>query len=305
MVPAQTLQSVVDSLSEHGEKTALFALEKKDQHRWSFRKLADCARSFANGLAGDDFKRGDTVALFAENRPEWIATAVGIIRAGAVAVPLDVQLGDKTLTHILRDSEARAVITTQKRAERIEKLDLKEKPKLILLDTNSDDEQSWERFLNNQATELASNDPDDEAVLFYTSGTTGPPKGVPLSHGNIVSQLDNTAKVEIITGEDRVLLPLPLHHVYPFLIGMLVPLVLGLPLVLPFSLSGQQLLRALREGEVTVIVGVPRLYSALYSGIESRVESSGWVTRGLFHALLAVSAFVRKWFGPRVGQLLF
>src|SRR5438093_13215746 len=132
MVPAKTLQSVVDSLGEHGEKTALLALEKKDQHRWSFRKLAGCARSFANGLAKDGFKRGDSVALFAENRPEWIAAALGIIRAGAVAVPLDVQLGTKTLTHILRDSDARAVITTQRRVGYIEKLDRKEKPKLIL-----------------------------------------------------------------------------------------------------------------------------------------------------------------------------
>src|SRR5919108_3647014 len=121
MIPAQTLQSVVDSLSEHGEKTALFALEKKDQHCWSFKKLADCARSFANGLAKADFKRGDSIALFAENRAEWIVAALGIIRAGAVAVPLDIQLGDKTLVHVLQDSEARAVITTNRRVERIEK----------------------------------------------------------------------------------------------------------------------------------------------------------------------------------------
>jgi len=299
------LQSIVDSLGERGEKTALVVFGKKDRHRWSFKKLTDCARSFANGLAKDGFKRGDTVALFAENRPEWIAAALGIIRAGAIAVPLDVQLGDKTLVHILQDSDARAIITTQKRTERIGKLDLKEKPKLILLDAGSDDERSWERFLKNEATDLPTTSADDEAVLFYTSGTTGPPKGVPLSHGNIVSQLNNAAKVKIITGEDRVLLPLPLHHVYPFVIGMLAPLAIGLPLILPFSLSGQQLLRALREGEVTAIVGVPRLYSALYSGIESRVESSGWIARGLFTVFLVVSGFVRTWLGVSVGKLLF
>ncbi|PYI86723.1 MAG: hypothetical protein DMF09_00745 [Verrucomicrobia bacterium] len=274
MTSARTLQSIVDSLGEHDGRTAVLALGKKDQDRWSFEKLANCARSFANGLAKDGFKRGDTIALFAENRPEWIAAALGIIRSGAVAVPLDVQLGTKTLTHILRDSDARAVITTQRRVGYIEKLDRKEKPKLILLDVSSDDRRSWERFLNNEATELPTISPDDEAVLFYTSGTTGPPKGVPLNHGNIVSQLDTAATVKIITGEDRALLALPLHHVYPFVIGMLAPLALGLPLVLPFSLSGQQLLRALRQGEVTAIVGVPRLYSALYSGIESRVAHS-------------------------------
>src|SRR6266702_3033308 len=306
MSSARTLQSIIDSLGERGGKTALLALGKKDRHRWSFKKLADCLRSFASGLAKDGFKRGDTIALFAENRPEWIVAALGIIRAGAVAVPLDIQLGDNTLVHVLRDSRARAVITTQRRMERIEKLDLKERPKLILLDADPDDDKrSWERFLNKAATELPTTSPDDAAVLLYTSGTTGPPKGVPLSHGNIASQLDVIIEMKVMTGEDRALLPLPLHHVYPFVIGMLAPLALGLPLTLPFSLSGQQLLRALRQGEVTAIVGVPRLYRALYSGIESRVESSGWIARGLFSAFLATSGFVQKWLGFRVGKFLF
>src|SRR5438876_1834738 len=200
MIPERTLQAVVDSLGERGEKTALVFFGKKDRHGWSFKKLADCARSFANGLAKDGFKRGDTVALFAENRPEWIAAALGIIRAGAVAVPLDVQLGDKTLVHTLQDSDARAIITTQKRAGRIGKLDLKEKPKLILLDAGEDDEQSWKRFLESEEAELPTMSRDDEAVLFYTSGTTGPPKGVPLRHGNIVSQLDIAAEVQAHDG---------------------------------------------------------------------------------------------------------
>ncbi|PYK71068.1 MAG: hypothetical protein DME42_11520, partial [Verrucomicrobia bacterium] len=307
MTLERTLQSVVDSLGERGDKTALLFFGRKDRHRWSFQKLATCARAFANGLARQDFKHGDSVALFAENSPEWIAAALGIIRAGMVAVPLDVQLGEKTLVHILQDSEARAIITTRKRVEWIEKLDLKEKPKLILLDAGEESsaEADWKQFLENEETELPPVSCDDEAVLFYTSGTTGPPKGVPLSHGNIVSQLDAAAEVDLIKGGDRVLLPLPLHHVYPFVIGMLAPLALGLPLILPFSLSGQQLLRALREGEVTAIVGVPRLYSALYSGIEARVKSSGWIAPRLFRVFLAASGFARQWFGFRVGKLLF
>src|SRR5437764_6218956 len=306
MTSERTLQSIVDSLGERGDKTALMVFGKKDLHRWSFEELATRALSFANGLARRDFKRGETVALFAENSPEWIAAALGIIRAGMVAVPLDVQLGDKTLVHTLQDSDARVIITTKKRVERIKKFDLKEKPKLILLDAGEDDppEADWERFLDDEEIELPTVGHEDEAVLFYTSGTTGPPKGVPLSHGNIVSQLDTAADVKLIKGDDRVLLPLPLHHVYPFVIGMLVPLDMGLPFVLPFSLSGQQLLRALREGDVTAIVGVPRLYSALYSGIESRVNSSGWIARRLFSVLLAVSGFARK-LNLRVGKLLF
>jgi len=307
MTSGRTLQSIIGSLGERGDKTALFAFEKKDRDCWSFQKLATCARAFANGLVRQDFKGGNTVALFAENSPEWIASALGIIHAGMVAVPLDVQLDDKTLIHVLQDSDARAIITTQKGMERIGKLDLREKPKLISLDVGEDDspEADWKRFLETEETELPTVSCDDEAVLFYTSGTTGPPKGVPLSHGNIVSQLDTAADVHLITGGDRVLLPLPLHHVYPFVIGMLAPLALGLPLILPFSLSGQQLLRSLREGKVTAIIGVPRLYSALYSGIEAKVKSSGWMAPRLFRLFLAASGSVRNWLGLRVGKLLF
>jgi len=307
MTSGRTLQSIIGSLGERGDKTALFAFEKKDRDCWSFQKLATCARAFANGLVRQDFKGGNTVALFAENSPEWIASALGIIHAGMVAVPLDVQLDDKTLIHVLQDSDARAIITTQKGMERIGKLDLREKPKLISLDVGEDDspEADWKRFLETEETELPTVSCDDEAVLFYTSGTTGPPKGVPLNHGNITAQLDTAAEVHLITGGDRVLLPLPLHHVYPFVIGMLAPLALGLPLILPFSLSGQQLLRSLREGKVTAIIGVPRLYSALYSGIEAKVKSSGWMAPRLFRLFLAASGSVRNWLGLRVGKLLF
>jgi len=111
---ASTLQSVLHSLGEHGEKIALLAITKRDQQRWSYRKLGNSARSFANGLIKAGFKSGDSIALFSENRPEWIAAALGVIRAGAVAVPLDIQLDDEDLAHILSDSEARAVITTRR-----------------------------------------------------------------------------------------------------------------------------------------------------------------------------------------------
>ena len=116
---------------------------------------------------------------------------------------------------------------------------------------------------------------------------------MPLTHGNIGSQLEAIPGLRLIDESDRVLLPLPLHHVYPFVIGMLAPLFLGVPIVLPFSLTGQQLLRALHESEVTAIVGVPRLYSALYGGIISKVESSHRIARNIFKTLLGVGVFAQ------------
>src|SRR5207237_490319 len=102
---------------------------------------------------------------------------------------------------------------------------------------------------------------DDPAVLFYTSGTTGPPKGVPLTHGNIASQLDTVAEMQVMTGADRVLLPLPLHHVYPFVIGMLVVKFLVTSL---HELFGERI-RLLASGG-----------AALDPELASKLEALGW-----------------------------
>lgn len=290
-----TLRSLVDSLSAHGNKTALLALTKHGQEHWSFRELAEHARAFACLLVRDGIRPGDNVLIYAENRPDWIAAALGVLCAGAVVSPVDAQFSDDDLAHVLCDSAARAIVTTPRLAPRIEML--AEKRRLILLDE--------ERIFATKTGDLPVVSPDDQAVLFYTSGTTGPPKGVPLTHRNIVSQFETIGQLDLVGSADRVLLPLPLHHVYPFVIGALAPLSLGLPLVLPFSLTGQQLLRALREGDVSVILGVPRLYSALLSGIEARVQKSGRIVRHVFELLSTFSGFLLTSLGIRAGKFLF
>ena len=299
----ETLQQLVDSLGEGEGKTALLALDRTSTRTWSYRELAERSRAFASGLVKAGFKPGDNIVMLAQNRPEWIATALGVIRAGAAVVPLDVQFGDDDLGHILADSAARAVITTRRRVQRLEQLD--PQIQFILLDAPAEEERSWKNLCRSEPAELPTIAPNDPAVLFYTSGTTGPPKGVPLNHANIASQINAVRELGIVTAADRVLLPLPLHHVYPFVIGMLAPLSLGLPIILPFSLTGQQLLRALAQGKVTAIVGVPRLYTALYAGIRSKVESSGRIGRRLFDLLLRFSSFLRKSLGIRAGKILF
>ncbi len=86
------------------------------------------------------------------------------------------------------------------------------------------------------------------------------------------------------------MMPLPLHHVYPFVIGMLTPLAAGLPIIMLHALIGPQIIRALQEGEVSLVVGVPRLYDALYSGIEERAKSGGRVAAAFFESSVGLNA---------------
>ena len=133
MSEPRTLQSFIETLSERGDRPAVLALHKEEIEHWSYAELADHARRLARGLAERGVGLGDHVALQAGNRPEWIAACLGAIWAGAVVVPLDVQMGGAMLAHALEDSCAGFIVTTIEGAERLERLDAKSAPKPILL----------------------------------------------------------------------------------------------------------------------------------------------------------------------------
>ena len=300
----RTLRSLVDALSQHGDQPAMLALHKESIERWSYAELDDHVRRLASGLIETDVDHGDHVALLAANRPEWIVACLAVIGAGGVVVPLDVQLGDEELSYALDDSGAEFIFTTADQTARLERLNIEAEPKPILLDAGEQDERSWWRLFSDGDFEVPESGPDDAVALFYTSGTTGTTKGVPVSHGNLAFQLNTLLEADLVAEDDRVLLPLPLHHVYPLVMGMLAPLAMGLPIVLPRSLTGPQILRALQEGGVSLIVGVPQLYEALYSGIERRAESGGRVAAALFRAGVGSSTWLRRRLGLRLGKLL-
>jgi long-chain acyl-CoA synthetase len=300
----ETIGSVIEGLSARGGRPALVAFAEQGVEIRSYRELAERVRLLARGLCGIGVKRGDHVAIVCGNGPEWVAACLAVISAGAVIVPVDVQAGDEALCHVLDDSGARHVFTTANQAVRLEQLEKAMQSRLILLDGDEEDPRSWRRLPAGRDEDLPSLRADDGAALFYTSGTTGVAKGVPLSHANLAFQIESLLGAGLVAGDDRILLPLPLHHVYPFVMGMLTPLAAGLPIILPQSLTGPQLARALREGEATLIVGVPRLYAALYSGIEEKIASVGPLTAALFRNGVSLFARVRRLTGLNPGRIV-
>src|SRR5215211_7709862 len=298
-----TLRSVVDGLSARGGRPALVTLGEEGVQIWSHAELAGWVLGLARGLREAGVECGDPVALFGSNSKEWVAACLAVISAGGVVVPLDAQLGDEALGRVLLDSDARHVFTTADQVERLENLSTGAELTTILLDVEEDDKRGWRCLLTDEDGDLPRVEPGDVAALFYTSGTTGAAKGVPLSHANLVFQIDSLLGADLVSEDDRVLLPLPLHHVYPFVVGMLTPLAAGLPIILPQSLTGPQLVRALREGEATLIVGVPRLYGALYSGIEERVRSGGRLAATLFRAVVGLCVGLRRLTGVDAGRI--
>lgn len=295
-----TIAALIDALEGHGAAKAIVAFEKEGAAQWSYGKLAAHISQLSRALS-QEVRPGETVALLAGSGVPWIVAALATMRAGAIALPIDVQTDDAGLTHILTDSGAERIFTTAEHLKRLHKLGVARRMKPILLDELA-------AFVAGQpllkARVLPQINPEDPAALFYTSGTTGQPKGVPLSHGNLAYQVEAIIQEKVVGPTDRVLLPLPLHHVYPFVIGMLSPLALGLPIVLSQALTGPQIVRAIREGQATIVIGVPRLYRALIVGIESRAAGFGLLAKMLFKIGLATSRFLRKRLHVRAGRWL-
>jgi long-chain acyl-CoA synthetase len=297
-----TLHDLVDGLAAFETRPALIAFTDEGRREWSYGQLARTVRELAQGLAATGLGPGHAVALFAPDRPEWIAAALAALRTGAMAIPLDAQFADESLSHVLTDSGPRLIFTVSDRIDRLARL--RPEARLVSLDTPASDPTSWRHGLRGELRDLPRGRTEDVAMLFYTSGTTGPPKGVPLTHSNLVFQVNTLLAVELLGPSDRVCLPLPLHHVYPFVLGVLTPLALGLPLVLPQALTGPHILRALRDGEATVLVGVPRLYSALLSAIEGQAAGRGRARAAFLRLGLALSVWARRRLGLYWGKRL-
>jgi len=308
----RTLDEFIPLLRERGDAIALVELEREQRRDWSAASLAEQAQRLAAGLRSAGLEPSTRVLLYAPSSPQWIIACLAIISAGAIPVPVDSQIGERDLAHIAANSGARWAFTIERLANKLQQA-AETQPKLVLLDGDEDDGiDSIARLLQetpDEASDTASDvgehpDPSAEAVLFYTSGTSGPPKGVPLTHHNLLSNLKAILSQDIVDPSDRLLLPLPLHHVYPFSLGMLAPLALGISIILPYSLTGPQLVRALKEGEATAMLGIPRLYSALLDAIDRRVAGAGSLASAAFSGLLGLSIAVRQRTGITPGAPL-
>ena len=275
---------------------------------WDCATLSLNSLRLARRLRHAGFGEASQVALWAPNSPAWIASALGVLGSGAVLVPIDDLADAAQLEAALAASNPRLILTTARHlaaAGDILRRCGAEVTSVDAADSIGEGEALSPPAVRDLAEELPNLADNAAAILTWTSGTTGSPKAFLLTHGNIATNVAALRDLAILGSNDRALLPLPLHHAYPFVIGMLTPLTLGTAIVLPGGTTGPQLMRALRDGGVTAIVGVPRLYEALDGAIEARAEAYGAAGRLAWRATVGFADLVHRSTGLRLGRLLF
>jgi long-chain acyl-CoA synthetase len=280
-------------------------MRQANAEQWSYSELLHFSARLAAGLRARGLTPGERAILLAPNSIEWVTACLALLEAGLIPVPVDSQISRDDLLHILEDSQSTSAFTTALGAERLRRCEVSEKLRVVLLDRAGEHGLFWRELLAEGTREHPKRDSEDCAVLFYTSGTSGPPKGVPLSHANLLSNVAALLEEGLVRPDDRLLLPVPLHHVYPFVVGLLTPLSVGMSVILPRSLIGAHFFTAMNKGEVTILLGVPRLYAALLDAIEQGFEGRARILLNAFRVAMRVSIGARKALRIDLGRWLF
>ena len=293
----------------HAGRLAMRMERDEREERYTYSDFRECVLRAAAFLSGKSIKLGDRVALLSENAPEWGMCYFGILRAGATVIPLEKEISTSGIAKLLRLGEASALIVSPS-------LRLKHKGLRKALKEVDRDVRVWktnEVFrLGSEAAEQASIDelgnniaPGHIASIIFTSGTTGNPKGVMLTHRNFASLLGKLHAVYDLDNTDGMLSVLPLHHSFEFMTGFLLPLSRGAQITYLEEMNGDTVSRALEKGHVTCIVGVPALWDLLKRRVLNRFSERSALLEDLVTALCDANYLLRDETPFNFGPLLF
>src|SRR5258706_1906531 len=300
---------------------AKIALEIQRQHRTeslTFAELQSMAESVGSWLAGK-VDRNARVAILAANHPRWVAAYLGIICAGRVAGPLDTAFHADQVAKLLQDSgasvlfcDAKHLAVAQEAAGGL--------PVGLVMTSAAGERVAATAGSGAGAKPVADLDSifaagsggfnpvvpseSDLAALLYTSGTTADPKGVMLTHGNLVGEANAVFQVIHIGPDDALLGILPMFHVLAQMANLFLPLFNGARVVYLETLNTTELLRALQERDITVFCVVPQFFYLIHERIFKELNKRGKLTLRLVRTLMAFNRALRRT-GINAGKVFF
>ncbi len=300
---------------EHWPQNVALEIQRRDKvESYTYGEARRMAESIGAWLAKSELQSGARVAILADNHPRWVAAFLGAVAAGCTAVPLDTALHSDQIATLLKDSGSSLLFCDVKHlataAEAIASLPIK-----IVL-TNPAELKGGSTSVN-PVTDLdsiftsgssgfkpAAVASDHVASLLYTSGTTSDPKGVMLTHANLMGEVESVFRWAHVGPTDAVLGVLPLFHVLSQMANLMLPLVKGARVVYLETLNTTELLRALNERQITIFAVVPQFFYLIHERIFKEVAKRGAAAAWALKALIAVNRGLRA-IGFNAGRIFF
>jgi long-chain acyl-CoA synthetase len=298
------------STKRHATRVAMRVERDGRKEQYTYRDLRELATRAGAFLASEGVKPGDRVILLSHNAPEWGMTYFGVLKAGATCIPVDPESSTDEIVTFARAGGASGLVLSEEMYER--HADLAER----LAQSGMAETRIW-RF--DEVFALADQQTEDRRIallpqrvqaqsiasLIFTSGTTGSPKGVMLSHRNLTSMVSMLSSVFEMTTSDGVLSVLPLHHTFEFSTGFLTPLSRGAQITYLEELTGEALARSIKNGHVTGMVGVPALWELLHRRIKTKFSERSKLVGEAAELLIRANAWLRDKTPLNLGALIF
>src|SRR6266404_9934997 len=299
-----TLATYLEDFLSRGNEPAFVHREGLRVKRWSYREIAKTSLQFARELEARGIEKGERVLLWARNSPEWVSAFFGCLLRGVIIVPLDLQSEPGFVKRVEAQVKAKLALCDAATSGLVEQ---------TLPVIELDELSSQIAHHSSKPYPIIDNRYDDTLEIVFTSGTTAEPKGVLITHRNLLANLTplereikRYLKWERLVHPVRFLNLLPLSHVFGQFVGIFVPQLLGGEVFFQESLSPSQIVQTLKRERISVVIAVPRILDALREKIERDYEAGGNLER--FQNAIASSAgrnFLRRWWTFRAIHNLF
>lgn len=254
---------------------------------------------FENGV-----KNGDHVAVSGKNSPEWAVVYLAAVFAGAVIVPIDYGLHDKEIENLLNVADPKFFFVDEERFKVFSAL----RSGVYSLSKKNAGEYVYSLKAENKDDSLSkiiAPLEDEVAAILFTSGTMGNPKGVMLTHRNLVSDCYIAQSNMNIYHTDVFYALLPIHHAYTMLAVFIESISVGAETVFGKQMAVSKMMRELKDGKITMLLGVPLLFNKLLAGIMKGIREKGATVYAFIRFLMMISYLVKKIFKVNPGKKLF
>lgn len=287
-------------VSRFGERPC-FTIYEPDRISLNYREALAQIEAVARWLGSKGVRKGDRIAVTGKNSPEWTVAYLGILFAGAIVVPIDYQLKNEETDLLLNTAGVTILFVDEEKHSRYEQkpgrlteiVSLRKGVGAYIYELDGP-EQPIE-----QAQEL------DTAAILFTSGTTGTPKGVMLSHQNLVSDCYLAQGNLKLYPTDVFYALLPIHHAYTMLAVFIEAISCGAEVVFGKRMVTKAILKDLKEAKITMLLGVPMLFNKVLAGILRGIKAKGPFVYGIISVLLGISGLIKKATGKNPGKKMF